>query len=205
MVPEGAHEEAAEFVKTRELQLGLLKKHLLQAQARMKVAADKQRSEVVFQVGDKVLLKLQPYAQSSLVNRPCPKLAMKYFGPYTILERVGATAYKLDLPAGCAIHPTFHVSQLKSFVPNHTPVFTELPEQVQLDSQEVLPELILDRRLEQKGGKAVPQVLIKWTNVPATSATWEDFYVVNHRFPEAVSSGQASISEGGDVVPGVST
>lgn len=61
----------------------------------MKLNADKLRSDIQFQVGDKVLLKLQPCAQSSLVNRPFPKLAMKYFGPYTILERIGAAAYKL--------------------------------------------------------------------------------------------------------------
>ena len=99
----------------------------------MKLYADKQRQDVTFQVGDSVLLKLQPYAQSSLVNRPFPKLAMKYFGPYTILERIGACAYRLDLPAHSLIHPVFHVSQLKAFVPDHTPVYSDLPVNIQLE------------------------------------------------------------------------
>jgi hypothetical protein len=62
-----------------------------------------------FQVGEAVLLKLQPYAQTSVINRPCAKLALKYFGPFTIVERIGVVAYKLALPEDCAIHPVFHI------------------------------------------------------------------------------------------------
>lgn len=130
VISEGVHDLAGDFLAQSELQLQALKTHLLRAQNQMKMYADKKRTKVTYQVGDKVLLKLQPYVQSSLVNRSYPKLAMKYFGPYSILERVGSVAYKLDLPASSAIHPTFHVSQLKPFVPDHTPVFSELPEQV---------------------------------------------------------------------------
>ena len=125
---------------------------------------------------------------------------MKYFGPYTVLERIGPTAYKLDLPASSLIHPTFHVSQLKAFVPDHTPVFSELPHQVQLDAEEVQPEDILDRRLVKKGNRVVPQVLIKWTNVPAASATWEDYYVIKTMFPDALAWGQASVLAGANVM-----
>jgi exosome complex RNA-binding protein Rrp4 len=44
----------------------LVMQHLHRAQERMKRQADKGRSERVFQVGDAVYLKLQPYVQSSL-------------------------------------------------------------------------------------------------------------------------------------------
>lgn len=105
----------------------LLKEQLARAQNRMKQLADKGRIHREFQIGEKVLLKLQPYAQQTVVNRPCPKLAFKYFGPYTVVARVGPVAYKLGLPVDAQVHPVFHVSQLKPFHPNYTPVFTHLP------------------------------------------------------------------------------
>jgi F0F1-type ATP synthase membrane subunit b/b' len=53
-------------------------KHLVRAQHRMKVQSDKKRSDVSFQVGDKVFLKLQSYIQSSLARRAHQKLAFKF-------------------------------------------------------------------------------------------------------------------------------
>lgn len=130
----------------------------------MKVQADKNRSDRQFEVGDQVLLKLQPYTQSSVASRPFPKLAYKFFGPYKILERICAVAYKLELPAHSEIHPVFHISQLKPFTPDYTPVFSTLPE-----ATEAVPEQILQRRLVKKGNTAVPQVLVTWSGLPATS------------------------------------
>jgi hypothetical protein len=132
----------------------------------MKTTADRKRRHQEYQIGEHVLLKLQPNAQNSLVNKPYPKLAFKYFGPYQVLERIGKAAYKLDLPEESLIHPVFHVSQLKPFLPNYSPVFAELPKVAELDKQEIYPEVILQRRLVKKGSKAIPQALIKWTTLP---------------------------------------
>ncbi|XP_073367763.1 uncharacterized protein [Aegilops tauschii subsp. strangulata] len=104
-----------------------IRAQLEQAQRRFKKKADRNRTERHFQEGEQVLLKLQPYAQRSLVNRPCAKLAFKYFGPYKILEKIGLLAYKLDLLPASQVHPIFHVSQLKPFTPDFTPVYGELP------------------------------------------------------------------------------
>jgi hypothetical protein len=64
----------------------------------MKMQADKNRSDRHFEVGDQVLLRLQPYTQSSVANRPFPKLAYKFLGPYKIQEQIGLVTYKLELP-----------------------------------------------------------------------------------------------------------
>ena len=80
----------------------------------MKRQADKHRSERHFAVGDWVFLKLQPYVQSSLATCANQKLSFRFFGPYKIVAKIGAAAYKLALPATSSIHPVFHVSQLKT-------------------------------------------------------------------------------------------
>jgi hypothetical protein len=185
--------EAALILQDRQAQLERLKWHLANAQNRMKMQADRQRSDKEYNVGDKVYLKLQPYAQSSVVNRPCPKLAFKFFGPYEVLERVGTRAYRLALPESSVVHPVFHVSQLKEFVPDHTPVFHDLVE--------TIPEAILDRHLVKKGGAAIPQGLVKWQNIDADAATWEDLTVLKARYPAFSAWGQARAPEGSNVTP----
>ncbi|GJS26597.1 putative reverse transcriptase domain-containing protein [Tanacetum coccineum] len=42
------------------------------------------------------------------------KLNLRYVGPFKVLAKVGAVAYKLELPQElCRVHNTFHVSNLK--------------------------------------------------------------------------------------------
>jgi hypothetical protein len=67
----------------------VIKQHLLRAQQRMKFEADKKRSEVHFQVGDQVFLKLQPYVQSSVADRAHHKLAFKFLAHIPYWRRLG--------------------------------------------------------------------------------------------------------------------
>lgn len=175
------HSTALEYQAQNEL----LRAQLLHAQQRMKSYADKNRTERDFAVGDHVLLKLQPYAQQSVVNRPYPKLSYKFFGPFQILERIGPVAYKLELPAAAQVHPVFHVSQLKPFQANYSPVFSELPVATDFAAVSPVPAAILQRRLVRKGNAATPQVLVQWAHLPLDAATWEDYYVLKQRYPNA--------------------
>lgn len=187
----------AEMLTERNAHMDLLKKHLAAAQNRMKQKADKNRTEKSFQTGEAVLLKLQPYVQKSVVNRPYPKIAFKHFGPYKILERVGHVAYKLELPP----EPVFHVSQLKEYRPDDTLVFTELPKFSALDLDE--PDTILDTHMVKKDNAAITQVLVKWKHLDEDSVTWEDWAVLVNKFPSVLSWGQASSSPGGNVTQAV--
>jgi hypothetical protein len=117
----------AEIIANRELHLDSLEENLARAHNRMKLFADKKRQDYNFSVGDQVLLKLQSYTQSTVASKPYPKLAYKFYGPYTILKKVSTAAYRLQLPKHAEIHPVFHISQLKPFTPDHTPMYDCLP------------------------------------------------------------------------------
>jgi len=74
-----------------------------------------------------VYLRLQPYRQVSVGGRRPQKLSPLFYGPYRMLQRVGTSAYKLELPAKARIHPMFHVSQLKKKLGRATQVQYQAP------------------------------------------------------------------------------
>lgn len=77
--------------------------------------------EVVYNEGDWVVLRIQPYRLESLSQNPNEKLSPRYCGPYQVMERVGKVGYKLLLPKHTCIHLIFHMSLLKpamSLVPS---------------------------------------------------------------------------------------
>ena len=108
--------EVDQALHSRDELLLQLQKNLATTANRMKQTADKGRRDVEFKQGDMVLLKLQPYRQTSVFRRAHQKLACRYFGPYLVLCKVGAVAYELQLPENARIHPVFHVSLLKKAV-----------------------------------------------------------------------------------------
>lgn len=132
-----------------------------------------------------------------MVNRPFPKLAYKFFGPFVVLEKIGNAAYKLELPANGKVHNVFHVSQLKPYPPDHTPVFSDIHKIVDLSALTPEPEVILERRLVKKGDTAIPQVvLIKWTGFSSDAGTWDNI-CCRRSFLWQSLGGQAPFGVGG--------
>ena len=70
---------------------------------------DQKHWDIQFAVGDTVLLSTQNLRLKGIPH----KLRRKFCGPYKILEKIGAQAYRLKLPDSWCIHPVFHVSLLK--------------------------------------------------------------------------------------------
>ena len=111
------------------------------------------------------------------------KLDPKFFGPFTVTVRVGAVAYKLQLPPQAKIHPILHVSLLKKHIgpPPSEPIAT--PDMDELGMLAVEPVAVLARRLGKKGNKPVVYVLIQWSNKPKEEATWELYHEIEAKFP----------------------
>ncbi|XP_071939007.1 uncharacterized protein [Coffea arabica] len=172
------------MVQSRLQVIALIKENLAKAQNRMKVFADKHRSERVFQEGDWVFLKLQPYRQQSVAIRRSLKLAAKYYGPFQISAKVGAVAYKLKLPAGARIHPVFHVSLLKRKIGLAQSVDSSLPELDATDQCLLRLEKVIQRRAIMRAAQPVIQYLVKWDNLPESKSSWEDKSFIDSQFPD---------------------
>ncbi|GJX60975.1 hypothetical protein Tco_0292365 [Tanacetum coccineum] len=82
------------------------------ARERQKSYVDNRRKPLEFEEGDQVLLKVSPWKGVVHFGKK-GKLALRYVGPFEILERIGPVAYRLRLPKELSrVHDTFHVSNL---------------------------------------------------------------------------------------------
>ena len=87
-------------------------------------------------------------------------------------------AYRLELPAGWQIHPTFHASHLKAYIRH--PEFereVEPPPPVLVDGE---LEYEVEAILRHRGKGAQRRYLILWKGYPLSEATWElEFHLLN--------------------------
>lgn len=162
----------------------MLRERLKEAQNRTKQNTNKGRVDKEYVVGKMVYLKLQPYRQSNVALRRNIKLTARYYGPFKVIARIGPVAYRLQLPEGSKIHPLFHVSLLKRGMPSIAQAVPTVPlvgEEGQLLAQ---PEKILDRKMVKKGNHTATKVLVKWSNLSETEATWEDYWNLRAQFSD---------------------
>jgi hypothetical protein len=114
------------------------------------------------------------------------KLSPRYIGLFSILEKCGKVAYKLELPLSLAgVHGIFHVSQLKKCL--KAPVDIVLPEVAPLEADLTYPEhpiKILDQKSHVIRRKMIKFYKIQWSNHTEEEATWESEDFLRFRHPD---------------------
>ncbi|KAB2609297.1 hypothetical protein D8674_012465 [Pyrus ussuriensis x Pyrus communis] len=161
--------------------------HMRVVLLRMKVQADKHRTEREFVVGDWVYLRLISYQPKSLASHSFHKLQPRFYGPFQIISKLGAVVYKLQLPPNTKLHPVFHVSCLKKHLGPQTQTPVPLPVITDAGILQDAPVAILDGRLNKKGNTAATEVLVQWQNHSKDDATWEPYHELELKFPEIVN------------------
>jgi hypothetical protein len=134
-----------QMLTVREAILRTLKENLVMAQNHMKQHEDQGFSERQFVEGDQVFLRLQPYKKNPLKACHCQKLVPKFYGPYTVLKRMGHVAYQLALPSHSKLHPFFHVSFLKKVIGTKCQNQTNIPDLEKEGSIWLQPQAVLDQ------------------------------------------------------------
>ncbi|XP_027351224.1 uncharacterized protein LOC113862334 [Abrus precatorius] len=145
-----------DMIQRQNEQIKMIKEKMKVAQDRQKSYYDRRRKPLEFQVGDHVFLKV------SHVTR-------------VVLSRIGPAAYRIALPPNLSnLHPVFHVSQLRQYVPDPSHVTDLNPVQVREDlSYDVYPVRIADHHVKQLRGKEISLVKVIWSSSDEGDATWE--------------------------------
>ncbi|KAD5318340.1 hypothetical protein E3N88_18286 [Mikania micrantha] len=167
----------------RDDMLKLIRANLVKAQDHMRQQANAHCSDVTFQEGGYVFLRLQPYCLKTLATRRFEKLSPRFFGPYKVKRIVGPVAYELELPPTARIHPIFHVSLLKKahgYLPSNQLAPLPITKDFEVD---FTPSKVLDFRWITVAGSPVLELLISWVNRPIEEATWESYDLFSGQFP----------------------
>jgi hypothetical protein len=165
------------------------------AQARQKRFADKRRynkpeKPITFTPGrDMVMLSTKNLTLKSEGPR---KLNAKFCGPFEVVAKIGAVAYKLKLPpAWKKLHDVFHVSLLKKYHSNTRAAEKVAPPlDLRLDLDDKVEFVFRHRPLKVKVGKKTKhtrEYLVKWLNKGFEHNTYvpEDTVIASN--PEALT------------------
>ncbi|MCO5571505.1 hypothetical protein L7F22_025245 [Adiantum nelumboides] len=167
--------EADKYVQNTDEAYKKIKLALENTHSKQKKAVDRHRRELVFSLGDWVLLRFEKARLRKMKGkeRLFPKLGMRYYGPFQVCDKSSDVAYRLKLPEGWKIHNAFHVSVLRPFVGDvpEDMVPEEQPEVEELD-EILVPKQILAHKDRKVRGKVARCYLVKFKNYSPMDAKW---------------------------------
>jgi hypothetical protein len=158
-----------------EKQVRMVRENLRVAQSRWKSYADHSRRELSFEVGDFVYLEVSPM-RGLHHFKVRGKLALRFIGPFKILEKRGEVAYHLELPPQLSdVHDVFHESQLKKClrVPKEQLPMEDLNTKEDL-SYQGCPIKILETSERVMRNKRIKMCKMQWSHHTEEEATWKN-------------------------------
>ncbi|MCO5576289.1 hypothetical protein L7F22_030098 [Adiantum nelumboides] len=171
-----------EMLEKMDNELAKIRGNIREAQKRHKLYYDKKHRVVEYEIGDMVFLKVIPEKFHLILGKD-RRLSPRFAGPFKILKRIGSLAYKLELPSHVKVHPVFHVSLLKKYVPNVHHVLQDNSKLKDDGTLSVEPDLVLDRRVKHLRNRDIVELLVKWQNYSVEDASWVDLSVLQSEFP----------------------
>ena len=164
--------QANRMIEQARQRLRKAKECLARAKDRQKAYADTGRRELVFEVGQKVLLNVK---HLNLRTKGSSKLLPKWVGPFTISEKIGPLAYRLDLQNTLPIHDVFHVSLLKEYRESgrvQPPPPALVDEELEHEVEGILAHR--DVRFGPRSRKPRREYLVAWTGYGPEHNLWVD-------------------------------
>ncbi|GJR90414.1 putative reverse transcriptase domain-containing protein, partial [Tanacetum coccineum] len=161
-----------------------IKSRIQAARDRQKSYANIRRKPMVFQVGDKVMLKVSPWKGVVRFGKR-GKLNPRYVGPFKVIERVRTVAYKLELPQQLSrVHNTFHVSNLKKCLSDESLVIPL--EELRVDDKLHFveePIEVMYREIKQLKRSRIPIIKVRWNSKRGPEFTWEREDQFKQKYP----------------------
>ena len=158
----------------------------------MKQVADRGRTAREFEVGDLVLIKLNPaQIRSRVTSRTDTRLLRRYEGPVPVIAKVGKVAYKVQLPEWLQIHPVMHVSCLKPFYKDLEDPSRQIDQRPPMKRRrsyvKELLEITAERIVKDSKGRSRKEYLTQWRFDDATvERRWEKEADLKKKFDKAL-------------------
>ena len=163
----------------------MIRKKIQVSNSQYKIHVDTHRRHAEFQVGDYVMIRIQP---EQFPSGTIKKLqARSAIGPFKVLKRMGLNAYAIDLPHDYGISSSFNIEDLVAYksptaIPD-TPFDEPLLDPIDASIPTPLPlnlpcaykesiDVILDEQIVSTKDGGVHHFLVRWRGQPDSNSTW---------------------------------
>jgi hypothetical protein len=199
VAPRAVYPGAVELAERRARVEAEARERIQKAQEKQRKDAQQGRRAGEIAVGDKVWLSNRNMRLDE--QGRARKLEALYFGPYEVLEMHGSNAAKIQLPAGCKLHPVFNLDLLRPFVDGKV----EFPERPVRDHRpgpvpeedpaaggpaaagaDDEPEYEVEAIIGSRGRGARQSYRVKWLGWPIEQASWRPAAECRETCPDRV-------------------